>query len=174
MPWPEAVRIVSEVLRALDYAHGRGVIHRDIKPSNVIVDDQERVKLLDFGLLKPAVEEHTPITRADEFIGTLQYSAPERLRGEKADARCDLYSLGVVLYEMLSGLRPHPGSDSNIVAQSVASGTPPVPIQEVRPSIDDALATFVQLLLAPSPVARPASAAKVVDTIDRILASRKL
>ena len=169
-----ALRLARQIAAGLMHAHGMGLLHRDIKPSNVIVDDQDRVKLLDFGLLKPAIEEHTPITRADEFIGTLQYSAPERLRGEKADARCDIYSLGEVLYEMLSGLRPHPGSDSNIVAQSVASGCMPVPIQEVRPSIDDALATFVQLLLAPSPVARPPSAAKVVDTIDRILASRKL
>ncbi|HEY3226873.1 MAG TPA: serine/threonine-protein kinase [Planctomycetota bacterium] len=169
-----SLRLARQIAAGLMHAHGMGLLHRDIKPSNVIVDDKDRVKLLDFGLLKPAVEEHTPITRADEFIGTLQYSAPERLRGEKADARCDIYSLGVVLYEMLTGLRPHPGSDSNIVAQSVASGCMPVPIQEVRPSVDDALAIFVQLLLAPTAAARPSSAAKVVDTIDRILARRKL
>ena len=167
------LRLARQIAAGLMHAHGMGLLHRDIKPSNVIVDDKDRVKLLDFGLLKPAMEDHTPITRADEFIGTLQYSAPERLRGEKADARCDIYSLGVVLYEMLSGLRPHPGSDSNIVAQSVASGCQPVPIQEVRPSIDDTLATFVQLMLAPNAAARPSSAAKVVETIDRLLAARK-
>jgi serine/threonine-protein kinase len=167
------LRLARQIAAGLMHAHGMGLLHRDIKPSNIIIDNQDRVKLLDFGLLKPAMEDHTPITRADEFIGTLQYSAPERLRGEKADARCDLFSLGVVLYEMLSGLRPHPGSDSNIVAQSVASGCQPVPIQEVRPSIDDTLATFVQLLLAPTAAARPSSAAKVVETIDRMLAARK-
>jgi serine/threonine protein kinase len=186
LPLDDALEIAKQIAEALEYAHEHGIVHRDLKPANIKLTKDGAVRVLDFGLAK-ALSDDSPspevsnsptlsavATRAGVILGTAAYMSPEQAKGKTADRRSDIWSFGVVLYEMLTGLRPHPGSDSNIVAQSVASGCMPVPIQEVRPTVDDALAIFVQLLLAPTAAARPSSAAKVVDTIDRILARRKL
>ena len=106
---PERVLgLVSQVAAALDYAHSRGIIHRDIKPSNLIVQDGDRVKVTDFGIAKAVDSE---ITQSGALLGTPSYMSPEQAMGEKLDGRSDLFSLGVVAFEMLSGLQPFPGSN---------------------------------------------------------------
>ncbi len=166
-----ALTISRRLAEGLQHAHGMGLVHRDLKPGNIVLGNGDSVKILDFGLLKPAESESVRITQDDEFIGTLQYAAPEQLRGERVDGRCDLYSLGVVLYEMLAGARPHPGTDSQRVAIEVASGKPPVPLVKANPSLGPELAKLVHRMLSPVVVLRPHDAAEAIRLINERIAS---
>ncbi len=103
----ESVRRIREVLMALNYAHGRGVVHRDIKPGNIMITQDGRVKLLDFGLASAAKGQQ--LTRSGAVMGSLQYMSPEQVRSETADGRSDIYSVGVTLYQMVTGTTPIPG-----------------------------------------------------------------
>lgn len=104
----KVIALVSQVAAALDYAHSRGVVHRDIKPSNLIVHEADKVKVTDFGIAKLADSE---ITHAGALLGTPSYMSPEQAMGEKLDGRSDIFSLGVVAFEMLSGQQPFPGAN---------------------------------------------------------------
>ena len=108
LPLPDVVAIVRQLAAALDYAHEQNLIHRDVKPGNVIVGDDGHVTLTDFGLAK--VAENLKLTASGEAIGTLEYMAPEQARGE-VDKRSDIYSLGVMAYEMIAGRLPFQGSN---------------------------------------------------------------
>lgn len=107
----ESVRRTREVLMALNYAHSRGVVHRDIKPGNIMITKDGQVKLLDFGLASAAKGQHVgqPLTRSGAVMGSLQYMSPEQVRSEVADGRSDIYSVGVTLYQMVTGTTPIPG-----------------------------------------------------------------
>ncbi len=111
----ESICRTREVLTALSYAHGRGVVHRDIKPGNIMITKEGQVKLLDFGLASVAQGRHTgrqmgqPLTRSGAVMGSLPYMSPEQVRGEAADGRSDIYSVGVTLYQMVTGTTPIPG-----------------------------------------------------------------
>ena len=106
--WPrrpvEGIDYVRQVLAALEYAHARGVIHRDIKPSNIVITPDGEAKLLDFGLAFNTMDASS--TRPGHVLGTLHYMSPEQVRGERVDARADLYSTGAMLYEILTGHTP--------------------------------------------------------------------
>jgi serine/threonine protein kinase len=101
----EAAKIVCQVADALVWASGKGVVHRDLKPSNLYLDQNDRVMVLDFGISK-AADVPSPLTFATERLGTTYYMSPEQIRGENCDVRSDLYSLGVVFFELLSGRKP--------------------------------------------------------------------
>src|SRR4029079_8296570 len=105
LPVREAVHLAQQVASALAYAHAQGVFHRDIKPANVLVDKQGKAKLTDFGIA--AALDEAALTSAGQIIGTPEYMSPEQARGLKPDGRTDLYSLGIVLYEMLTGKTPY-------------------------------------------------------------------
>src|SRR4051794_5731944 len=107
LPFPEAARILSEVASALDAAHARGLVHRDVKPANVLIDSSGRAYLTDFGLTKHAGSAGG-LTKTGMFVGTLDYIAPEQLQGGEVDARVDVYALGCVLYQTLTGVVPFP------------------------------------------------------------------
>ncbi|MFH0798641.1 MAG: protein kinase [Pseudomonadota bacterium] len=138
LPAGQVLRFGIQLADALDHAHNRGVIHRDFKSANIVITPEERVKVLDFGLAKrfsPMTGEET-VTRTQEsltspgaVVGTLAYMAPEQLRGETADARSDIWSLGVVLYEMASGVRPFQGKTNYELSSSILHGSPS-PLQE--------------------------------------------
>src|SRR5437016_2713114 len=132
LPIDKAVEYAGEILDALDAAHRKGITHRDLKPANILVTKQG-IKLLDFGLAKQAVplgEQATKaLTAQGQIIGTLHYMSPEQLQGKEADARSDLFALGCVLYEMVSGKRAFEGqSAASIIAAILEREPAPLPV----------------------------------------------
>jgi Leucine-rich repeat (LRR) protein len=166
----QSVRIAAEVALGLAAAHARGVIHRDVKPANIFLEGAEgagmRAKLLDFGLAR-AFDAETTLTAPGVVTGTPAYLAPELLRGEPADGRSDLFSLGCVLYRMLTGVSPFAGRDRLATLMRVASATP-VPPDQLDPNVSEELASLVMRLLAKEPAERPASAQVVADALQAI------
>jgi TolB-like protein/Flp pilus assembly protein TadD len=142
----EAVVIAAQIARGLAKAHGAGVVHRDVKPSNVMLTGDGVVKLLDFGIAK-LMDATLPPTGAGRLLGTLAYLSPEQARGERVDQRSDLWSLGVVLYEMLAGRRPFQGAAAAVVIAAIRHGTY-VPLATYRPDVPPALAAIVDRALA--------------------------
>jgi hypothetical protein len=152
-------QISCEVLGALASAHASGMVHRDVKPGNILLTADGHAKIADFGIAK-SLEDSTgslDLTGTGQLLGTPAYLAPERLDGAQATARSDLYSLGVVLYEALSGTRPFPGDTPLGVARAVALGQYR-PLAEVRPGLDPALVAAVEHAMARDPDRRFASA----------------
>ena len=152
----ETVQLGAKVANALSHAHGQGVIHRDIKPANILLTRDGVPKLTDFGIAKGSAE--TDLTVVGTIIGTPSYLAPEHVQNRTVDRRADLYSLCVVLYEMLAGRPPFIGDDSTAVALARLHQDPP-PIRQLVPSIDPALAAVLMRGLERSPDRRFQSAA---------------
>jgi formylglycine-generating enzyme required for sulfatase activity len=165
---PQIMRIGKEIAKALAAAHSRQLIHRDIKPSNIWLDaaNKGRVKILDFGLARPTNEE-THLTQEGMILGSPAYMSPEQARGEDVDERCDLFSLGCVMYRLCSGRLPFAGKDAMSMLLEITSKEPP-PIIFAHPELPEALANLVHQLLAKKPAARPASARDVVQRIQDI------
>ncbi len=143
----EAVRIVDGILTALEYSHRAGVVHRDIKPGNVMVTSSGQVKVMDFGIARAISDSSATIAQTSAILGTAQYFSPEQARGEGIDARTDLYSTGVVLYELLTGKAPFRGDTAVAVAYQHISEMP-VPPSAVNPSVSPALNAVVMHALA--------------------------
>jgi Nif-specific regulatory protein len=152
--------LAVQCLRALDYIHSRGLLHNDIKPQNILVRPQLQLKVLDFGL---AHGESGPARPGP--AGTVHYISPERFRSDRIDARSDLYSLGVVFYELLTGALPHQGADAGKVVQAILRG-PLRPPRELNPAIPERIEAFVMALLARDPGSRPASASAALDLLN--------
>lgn len=143
----EAVRIVDGILTALEYSHRAGVVHRDIKPGNVMITSSGQVKVMDFGIARAISDSSATIAQTSAILGTAQYFSPEQARGEGIDARTDLYSTGVVLYELLTGKAPFRGDTAVAVAYQHISEMP-VPPSAVNPAISPALNAVVMHALA--------------------------
>jgi serine/threonine protein kinase len=150
--------VLAEVLAALDFVHGRGFVHRDLKPSNIMVDDARRVRIMDFGLVKQ-LEDASALTLSGRVVGTYRYMAPEQAAGRDVDHRADLWSLGVILYELLSGRPPFPSSIPAELWREITSVEPP-PILALNPGADPALAAASERLLRKDPAQRYQSAAE--------------
>ncbi|MBW5481807.1 protein kinase domain-containing protein [Streptomyces bambusae] len=153
----------AQVAAALAHAHAAGVVHRDVKPSNLILDQHGQVKLCDFGIarLQHAVTTGRSLTSAD--IMTPHYAAPEQLLRQDVDHRADLYSFGVVLFELLTGQRPFDGSAIRVTQAHIQQDPPSV--RTLRPEVPGPLADLVAQLMAKAPQDRPASAAEVCDSL---------
>ena len=143
----EAVRITEGILTALEYSHRAGVVHRDIKPGNVMITHSGQVKVMDFGIARAISDSSATVAQTTTILGTAQYFSPEQARGETVDARSDLYSTGVLLFELLTGRAPFRGDSPVAVAYQHVSEAP-VPPSTVAPAVSPALDAVVLRALA--------------------------
>jgi serine/threonine-protein kinase len=165
-----ALPIVEQVASALDYAHARGVIHRDVSAGNVMLEAGDRVTLMDFGIAQ--ARQGSRLTRAGVAVGTLEYLAPEQARGEPATAQSDIYALGVLTYELLSGKLPFTAADDRgLLLQHL--NAPPPSIRRLRPDIPAGIDVAIQRCLAKDPAARFLSAAAFVTALTTALAESR-
>jgi serine/threonine-protein kinase len=155
IPAVEALDYISQVLDALSYAHGQKVIHRDIKPSNMMLTPQSVVKLMDFGIARSGRDPS--LTTTGTTMGSLYYMSPEQVRGEVVDYRSDVYSVGVSLYEMVTGQRPFQ-SDSDVAIMAAHLQQMPKPPIELRPGLPKALSDVIMTAMAKNPAQRFQSA----------------
>ena len=159
LPADEAARIVTGILTALEYSHRAGVVHRDIKPGNVMVTPNGQVKVMDFGIARAISESAANVAQTSAVLGTASYFSPEQARGESVDARTDLYSTGVVLYELLTGRPPFRGDSPVAVAYQHVSELP-TPPNAINPAVSPALSAVVMHALAKDRFERFQSAAE--------------
>src|SRR5512146_624129 len=160
------LEIVSGVLRALEYSHQAGIVHRDIKPGNVMVTRNGDIKVMDFGIARAMSDAQATMTQTAQVIGTAQYLSPEQARGERVDARSDLYSTGCLLYELLTGRPPFTG-DSPVAIASQHVRENPIPPSRLDPSLPPWADSIVLKAMAKSPADRYQSAAEMAADIQR-------
>jgi len=171
LPVDEALRVTRQIVEGLDAAWERRVIHRDIKPSNIIFDRRNQVRVADFGLAKPLeVESDASLTLSGYLLGTPHYVSPEQAQGRDVDFRADVYSLGIMLYQMLTGERPFDGTTPiAIIAKHLHAGVPPVRL--TRPDVSAGVEQLVQWMTEKDPEQRPDSYATLLDAIDSLTAT---
>ncbi|MCR2783043.1 MULTISPECIES: Stk1 family PASTA domain-containing Ser/Thr kinase [unclassified Microbacterium] len=165
LPATTAVRYVDGILEALEYSHRAGVVHRDIKPGNVMVTEAGQVKVMDFGIARAVSDSSSTVADTTAILGTAAYFSPEQAKGEPVDARADVYSTGVVLYELLTGRQPFRGETPVAVAYQHVSETP-VPPSEVNPDVPRGLDAVVLRALAKDPFQRFQDAAGFREALD--------
>src|SRR5262245_11611487 len=167
LPVDEALQVLRQMALGLEAAHRAGIVHRDIKPANVLRTDDGIVKILDFGLAKLTSDSQaaTAVTQPGETMGTVPYMSPEQLRGQAVDVRSDLWSFGVVAYELLAGVTPFQADSSAATAMRILSEEPPA-LASVS-GVPDWLAKLVTQLLRKAPGERPQSAGEVLSRLDR-------
>ncbi|MBY6061855.1 Stk1 family PASTA domain-containing Ser/Thr kinase [Microbacterium esteraromaticum] len=169
VPVADAIRYTDGILEALDYSHRAGVVHRDIKPGNVMVTTTGAVKVMDFGIARAVSDSSSTVAETTQIIGTAAYFSPEQAKGESVDARTDLYSAGVVLYELLTGRQPFRGDSPVAVAYQHVSETPEPP-SELNEALPRALDAIVLRALAKDPYQRFPDAGSFRAALDEVAA----
>ena len=162
LTWKEALHFITQIMRALSHAHSRGIVHRDIKPQNIMVLRDGSVRVADFGI---ACLENSAQTMTQEALGSVHYISPEQARGDRIDARSDIYSAGVVLYEMLTSRRPFEGESAVSVAIQHLSAIPLAP-REINPDIPETLELICLKAMAPDLSKRYASADAMIADLE--------
>jgi beta-lactam-binding protein with PASTA domain/predicted Ser/Thr protein kinase len=164
LPPERAIAVAMQVLAGLRYAHEHGVVHRDVKPHNVLVGDDGRIKVTDFGIAHAGDPQ---MTEVGSIVGTAQYLSPEQARGRSVGPQTDIYSLGVVLYEMLAGRVPFEGDSSVAIAMQHVSDQPPL-LRSLVPDVPESLALVVAHAMLKDPAQRYGSADEFAADLDRV------
>lgn len=171
VPIEDAIRYVDGILEALDYSHRAGVVHRDIKPGNVMITDKGQVKVMDFGIARAVSDSSSTVAETTQILGTAAYFSPEQAKGEPVDARADLYSTGVVLYELITGRQPFRGESPVAVAYQHVSEAPVAPT-EINENAPGALDPVVLRALAKDPYQRYPDAASFRVALDTAVSGK--
>jgi serine/threonine protein kinase len=167
-PLAEVLRIGREIAEGLAAAHTRGLVHRDIKPDNIFLERVDRrVRIIDFGLARAAEDDTAKLTVEGAVVGTPAYMPPERIGEESLDAKSDLFGLGVILYEMLSGRLPFDGTSMVAMLASIARGNP-LPLAEAVPATPPEVCDLVMQLIAHRKEERPADARSVAAELGQL------
>lgn len=157
LPTERAIRLTLRILDALDYIHSRGVVHRDLKPENVMVDEHDNIKLIDFGIAGNTRARRITFAKFSPTMGTPDYISPEQVKGQRGDARSDLYAMGIMFYEMLTGKVPFSGANPFLIMNDRLLNNP-VPPREVDPTISEQLQEIIYRALERDPRNRYSSA----------------
>jgi serine/threonine-protein kinase len=170
MPPPRAFPILRGICRGMSVAHRAGVIHRDLKPANVLLGEADLVKIVDFGVAGARFGGDAGLTGAGMIVGTPTYMAPEQARGKPCDPRTDIYSLGIIMYEMFTGRPPYLGADPMAVLLQHVQGTP-LPPRQLRPTLSPALEATILRTMAESPEERFPRMEELEQAVDALAAS---
>jgi eukaryotic-like serine/threonine-protein kinase len=165
LPQDRAIRIAIEILKALDYIHTNGVVHRDLKPENIMVDENDHIKLIDFGIAGDTASRRLTYANFTSMLGTPNYIAPEQVKGKRGDGRTDLYSMGVILYEMLTGKLPFTGP-TPMAAMNDRLLNHPLPPTVADPTVSPQLQEILYRALERDPKNRYATAKEFIRDLE--------
>jgi tRNA A-37 threonylcarbamoyl transferase component Bud32 len=168
LPLDEALSLAADILRGLEYAHSKGVVHRDIKPANILLTSDGRAKIADFGVARPL---HSSLTANRSMVGTPNYMSPEQVKTTPVSPRSDLFSAGIVLYEMLTGVKPFAAPELSGILYNIVNRTPPR-VSVANPSVPEAISRVVDKLLQKKPENRYPSATDALAELETIRSAR--
>ena len=163
IPWKEAVHFTVQILQALQHAHEKGIVHRDMKPQNIMLLQDGSIKVMDFGIARFSNNETRTMT--DKAIGSVHYIAPEQARGDKTDGKADIYSVGVMLYEMLTGKLPFE-ADSAVSVAIMQMQSDPTPLREINDKIPEGLEEITLKAMRKDPAQRYSSAGEMLEAVE--------
>jgi serine/threonine-protein kinase len=165
LPAERASRITARVCEALDYIHTHGVVHRDMKPENVMVDGDDNIKLIDFGIAANEGSRRLTFAKLSNVMGTPDYISPEQVKGKRGDARSDVYAAGAMLYEMLTGKVPFTGNNAFVIMNDRLLNSP-MPPRELEPEITPQLQEIIYRALERDPANRYATAREFAKDLE--------
>jgi serine/threonine-protein kinase len=165
LPEPDAAKIASRICEALDYMHFRKIVHRDLKPQNLMICTNGTIRIMDFGIAKSMKARRLTFVGFSPSMGTPDYMAPEQVKGKRGDERTDIYSLGAILYEMVTGQTPYEGESPYAVMNARLTGDPVAP-RKVNPKITPAIEEIILHAMEREPARRYATAAEMKAELD--------